>query len=279
MKVNKAIILAAGYGTRRFPITKAVEKCMLPICNRPIIDYAVQDCIDAGITEIFFVVGEQSEQLQTYYGQNEQLNDYLRSHGKDRLLSDIQPPEGVTMHYIIQPATGKHGTAAAATLAIDRIPEGESAIVLAGDDFFYNADGSSEMARLIAATPEGDSAILGAVLDDSDTLTGRYGSIEEDETSNLIRITEHPEIVPDAFIKNVSKYLLNYAMLSSIRDYVENSKVTEETGGEYYIFAPFEEMIQQGETMKVVHAQGTYLDGGNLEGWLHANMVVAGLKA
>lgn len=270
MSVTKAIIPVAGYGTRRLPVTKAVEKCMLPIGNRPVVDYVVQDCIDAGIKEILFIVGEQSEQLQTYYGQNDKLNEYLLDHDKEGFLDEIQPPKGVQFRYITQPAVGKHGTAAAVALAFDYIEHGESVAVLTGDDFFYNSDGSSEIARLLDATPENSNAILAAVLSVDDSVTGRYGSIEEDSRGNLIRITEHPETLPQPFIKNVSKYILNYSMLKAVWEYVE----TETPDGEYYIFTPFEQMIANGEVMKVVSAQGQYLDGGNLAGWLYANQVV-----
>jgi UTP--glucose-1-phosphate uridylyltransferase len=63
-KITKAIIPVAGWGTRMLPITKAIEKCMLPVGTRPVIDYIVQDVVQAGIRELFFVVGEQSSQLQ-----------------------------------------------------------------------------------------------------------------------------------------------------------------------------------------------------------------------
>lgn len=66
-KIRKAIIPVAGWGSRWLPITKTIEKCMLPIGNRPIIDYIVQDCLKAGIEEFIFIVGEQSNQLEAYY--------------------------------------------------------------------------------------------------------------------------------------------------------------------------------------------------------------------
>ena len=78
-KINKAIIMVAGWGTRMLPITKSIEKCMLPIGNRPMIDFVVRDIIAAGIKDIYFVVGEQSTQLQSYYRTNILLNDYLVS--------------------------------------------------------------------------------------------------------------------------------------------------------------------------------------------------------
>ena len=54
--ITKAIIPVAGWGTRRLPVTKAIEKCMLPLGNRPVVDYIVQDCVRAGIRDIYFVV-------------------------------------------------------------------------------------------------------------------------------------------------------------------------------------------------------------------------------
>ena len=65
--ITKAIIPVAGWGTRMLPITKSIEKCMLPVGTRPVIDYVVQDVIKAGIKDIYFVVGEQSSQLQSFY--------------------------------------------------------------------------------------------------------------------------------------------------------------------------------------------------------------------
>lgn len=270
--ITKAIIPVAGWGTRRLPVAKTIEKCMLPVGNRPIIDYNVQDCIKAGINEFIFVVGEQSSQLQEYYRSNIPLNDYLRRNGKTNLLPLVKPLEGVKFHFVVQPSMGKYGTAVPVALASDYIDEGESVLVVMGDDFFFNADGSSETARLIEGTPDGESAILAAVLPKEDTITGRYGSIEENEHGNLLRVTEHPDVLPDPFVKNVAKYVLNYQMLMSVKNYVE----TAQPNGEYYIFTPFEKMIENGAVMKVVHAQGQFLDGGDVDGWLYANQVVLG---
>src|SRR3954447_9541764 len=99
MKITKAIIPVAGWGTRRLPITKAIEKCMLPIGNRPIVDYVVQDCLKAGINDIYFVVGEDSTQLEDYYRSNIQLNDYLKRNHKEDKLPLIAPLGEVKLHF------------------------------------------------------------------------------------------------------------------------------------------------------------------------------------
>lgn len=272
MKCSKAIIPVAGYGTRRLPITKTIEKCMLPVGNRPLVDYVVQDCLAAGISEIIFVVGEDSTQLEQYYRSNIKLNDYLRRNGKEDLLPLVAPLSDVRLHFVTQPSYGKYGTAVPVALAAPYVEPGESIVVLMGDDFFYNQDGSSEVKRLIEGTPEGGSAILGAVLREDDEVTGRYGSIEADEHDNFVRVVEHPEQLPEVFVKNVSKYCLSYEMVKAVESYVGGASRDE--GGEYYVFTPFEPLLAQGHVMKLVRANGQYLDGGTVEGWLHANNYV-----
>lgn len=272
-KITKAIIPVAGWGTRRLPITKTIEKCMLPVGNRPLVDYVVQDCLKAGITELIFVVGEDSTQLEDYYRSNIKLNDYLKRNGKEDILPLVAPLEGVKLHFVTQSSHSKYGTAVPVALAADYVDEGESVVVLMGDDFFYNDDESSEVARLIEGTPEGENGILGAVLNETTPQSQFYGSIEVDENNDLLRVNEFPEVLPKIFIKNVSKYLLNYNMLQAVREYVQHTSVD----GEYYIFTPFEPLLASGkEKMKLVRARGQYLDGGNVEGWLYANKVVLG---
>ena len=269
---TKAIIPVAGWGTRWLPITKTIEKCMLPIANRPIIDYSVQDCIKAGIKEIIFVVGEESRQLKDYYSENVALDDYLKRNNKSDKLPLIEPPKDVEFHFVVQPSYGKYGTAVPVSIASDYVNPGESVLVVMGDDFFYNEDGSSEMARFIENTPEGESGILAAVLAEDNDIIGRYGMIYEDENGYLERVIEHPDVLPEPFVKNVAKYILSYDMLRTVCDYVDTG--VPEAAGEYYIFAPFEKRIEQGSPMKVVHAKNDFFDGGNLRSWLYANEFV-----
>lgn len=266
--ITKAIIPVAGWGTRRLPITKAIEKCMLPIGNRPIVDYVVEDCINAGITEIFFVVNKDfNQQIKTYYGDNAALNNYLESRGKPPLP---RIDKEVAFHYIEQASNDKYGTAIPVALAAEYVAEGESAVVVMGDDFIYNRDGSSEIARLIEATPEGRSAMLCASVAKSDV--DRYGVVEMTEAGDYIRIVEHPdpERTPSTLI-NISKYVMHSRLIHATKD------VPQHASGEYYIIDAMNQYVEQGGAIKVLPAQGTYLDGGSLEGWLHANNVVSGL--
>lgn len=268
--ITKAIIPVAGWGTRRLPITKAVEKCMLPVGNRPLVDYVVQDCVAAGITDIYFVVSEGSTQLQAYYDNNEVLNNYLRANGKEDYLPRVAPITGVKLHYITQDTSGKYGTAIPVALVAPHIPEDESVVVLMGDDFIYNRDGSSETARLLEATPAGGNAMLGVNVPLEQV--NRYGVIEMNGNDEFVRIVEKPQpgVAPSTLI-NVSKYVFNSDMLRHIAEYAQ----VDLGGSEYLITEPINHYIHGGGTFKVVPATGQYLDGGTVEGWLHANNVVA----
>ena len=78
MQINKAIIPVAGWGTRRLPITKVIEKAMLPIGNRPLADYVVEDCAKAGIKEAYIVIDEKPfSQIKAYYEENVSFECFL----------------------------------------------------------------------------------------------------------------------------------------------------------------------------------------------------------
>lgn len=270
MNVTKAIIPVAGWGTRRLPITKSIEKCMLPIGNRPIVDYVVQDCLAAGINELIFIVGEDSNQLQDYYRSNIKLNDYLRRNGKEEQLPLVAPLEGVTLHFVVQPSYGKYGTAVPVALAAEYVEEGESVVVLMGDDFIYNTDGSSETKRLIEAASEDGAAMLGVTIPQDQV--SRYGVLKLNEEGQYESIVEKPSVeeAPSTLI-NISKYLLPKQVIDAAVTVSANA-----IRGEYEITDVVNQFVARGGQVNVIEAQGEFLDSGSLEGWLHANNVVCG---
>lgn len=270
MNITKAIIPVAGWGTRMLPITKAIEKCMLPIGTRPIVDYIVQDCIAAGIKDIYFVVGEQSTQIQNFYRSNIQLKDYLVRQGKEDRLPLIAPIEGVSFHFIVQPSQGKYGTAVPVGLASEFIEPGESAVVLMGDDFVYNTDGTNEVQRLIDAAQKTGGAMMGVSVP-RETVP-KYGVLKLDDAGNYQQIVEKPSVedAPSNLI-NISKYVLPKAAIDSAVTIPANP-----ARGEYEITDVINNYVAGGGQVKVVEAKGQFLDGGSIEGWLHANNVVVG---
>lgn len=251
------------------PITKAIEKCMLPVGTRPVVDYAVRDCIDAGITEIFFIVGEQSTQLQNYYRSNIQLNDYLRRKGKHDALDLVRPLQGVSIHFITQPSTGKYGTAVPVGLAAEYIDEGESALVLMGDDFIYNPDGDNQIQRLIESASDDGASMFGVAVEREQVSS--YGVLQLDADGNYQSIVEKPSVedAPSNLI-NVSKYLLPKQVIDAAVTIPVNP-----ARGEYEITDVVNGFVASGGRVSVVEPDGQFLDCGTPAGLLHANNVVA----
>ena len=277
-KITKAIIPVAGWGTRRLPITKVIEKSMLPVGNRPLVDYSVQELIEAGVTDIYMVVSNTEPcQVREFYSDNIVLNDYLISRGKgDRVALTKTLPEHVKIHYIAQDANSKYGTAVPVAMAAEEYNLNEPVIVYMGDDFIWNPEGESAATSLInSLQSETDSAILGVEIPKEKV--DKYGVLEVQD-GKLTNVVEKPSVeeAPSNLI-NVSKYILSADLLQKIVVYV-NEHDFGPTDQEYMITDPIYDYIKQGQTMRVASTSGQYLDGGSVEGWVHANNVVCGIK-
>lgn len=277
-KITKAIIPVAGWGTRRLPITKVIEKSMLPVGNRPLVDYSVQELIEAGVTDIYMVVSNiEPCQVREFYSDNIVLNDYLISRGKaDRVALTKTLPEHVKIHYIAQDANSKYGTAVPVAMAAEEYNLNEPVIVYMGDDFIWNPEGESAATSLInSLQSETDSAILGVEIPKEKV--DKYGVLEVQD-GKLTNVVEKPSVeeAPSNLI-NVSKYILSADLLQKIVAYV-NEHDFGPTDQEYMITDPIYDYIKQGQTMRVASTSGQYLDGGSVEGWVHANNVVCGVK-
>ncbi len=272
MNITKAIIPVAGWGTRMLPITKAIEKCMLPIGTRPVIDFVVHDVLQAGITDIYFVVGEQSTQIQSFYRSNIQLNDYLRRQGKDDKLPLVAPLTGVRIHFITQPSTGGYGTSIPVGLVSEFVDDDESALVIMGDQFFLRDDGGSNAADLISLVQESGATagLLGVPVPDEEV--HKYGIIEKAADDSFVQIVEKPALEEaPSNLNNASFYLFDKAIFELARTLPANP-----ARGEYEVTDAINAYVADGKKVTVGEAQGVYLDAGNPKGWLHANRVVLG---
>ena len=273
MKISKAIIPVAGWGTRRLPITKIIEKSMLPVGNRPLVDYSVQELIKAGVKDIYMVVSNVEPcQVREFYQDNLALNLYLHERGKDDKLQLAKTlPDDVTIHYIAQDPSAKYGTAVPIAMVVKEFNINEPVLVFMGDDFIWNPDGESAAEALIRVTGENESAILGVEIDKS--AVNKYGVLSV-EDGRLVSVVEkpEPENAPSNLI-NVSKYIMTPELLNRIVKYVDENDFGPKDQ-EYMVTDPIDEYIRDGGVMRVAPTTGEYLDGGSVEGWVHANDVV-----
>lgn len=277
--ITKAIIPVAGWGTRRLPITKIIEKSMLPVGNRPLVDYSVQELIKAGVKDIYMVISNVEPcQVQEFYKDNLALNQYLIDRGKeDRLKLAKTLPDDVTIHYTIQDPAGKYGTAVPIAMVVEEYSLNEPVLVFMGDDFIWNPEGESAAETLIKAIQDPtDSAILGVEIDKEKV--EKYGVLST-ENGHLTGIVEKPSVedAPSNLI-NVSKYIMSPNLLRYIVKYVKEHDFGPKDQ-EYLVTDPIYEYIKDNGIMRVAPIAGEYLDGGSVEGWLHANNVVCSYES
>ena len=278
-KITKAIIPVAGWGTRRLPITKVIEKSMLPVGNRPLVDYSVQELINAGITDIYMVISNVEPcQVREYYRDNVALNKYLIERGKtDRLKLAKTIPDNVRIHYTVQDPSGKYGTAVPIAMVVEEYNINEPVIVFMGDDLIWNPGGKSAAELLMAGVgnPD-DSAIMGLELDEKEIC--KFASLSKDSSDYLTGIVEKPALgEAPTNLASVGKYILSPALQKEVVKSVHDNDFGVDDQ-EYMITDPIESFIKNGGKVKVVEAEGEQLDGGTLEGWVHANNVVCGAK-
>ncbi len=196
--IRKAIIPAAGFGTRFLPQTKAMPKEMLPLVDKPVIQYVVEELVEAGITEIIIVTGYHKRSIEDHFDHNFELEMNLKKNGKlDRLAKVEKIPELANFYYLRQ--KGPKGNATPIWNAREIIGN-EPFLVFWGDDFI---DAKPSRAKQLIATYEKyQASILGCIQTDKPEDTKRYGYAAGNEiepgvidVSNLIE-KPGPEKVP-----------------------------------------------------------------------------------
>lgn len=184
--IKKAIILAAGWGTRLLPATKSIAKPMLPIVDRPAIDYIIQDLVDAGIKDIIIVGKQNFEQIEEYLDRHLELEKMLEAEKKTNYLAAITKFHDVHFTFVRQGQMGGPGDAVMA--AHHLIEEEDGVIVYYSDDISYPRTCIKSMLEQYKAYPGSYVTLQKAPLDK----IHNYGvvGVEKDITSRLKKLSK-----------------------------------------------------------------------------------------
>lgn len=189
--IKKAIIPAAGMGTRFLPATKAMPKEMLPIVDKPTIQYIVEEAIASGIEDLIIVTGKTKRAIEDHFDQNFELEESLRQKGKWDLLKKVQDAE-VEIHYIRQHEP--KGLGHAIWCARKFIGDDPFAVLL-GDDIVVSE--TPGLKQLINQYDETGSSVVG-VQTVADNETARYGIVDpdgqEDRRYKVHHFVEKPKL-------------------------------------------------------------------------------------
>ena len=189
-RIRKAVIPAAGYGTRFLPATKATPKEMLPIVDKPTIQYIVEEALASGIEDILIISGHGKRAIEDHFDSAPALEHELERKGKDDLLNLLRETTDVNVHYVRQKYMRGLGDA---ILCARSFVGAEPFAVLLGDDVVYHPERSA-LGQLIDVYEETHGSVLGCQMV-SDEQVSSYGIVagEALENPRLMRVSDMVE--------------------------------------------------------------------------------------
>ncbi|RXI98731.1 UTP--glucose-1-phosphate uridylyltransferase [Anaerobacillus alkaliphilus] len=258
-KIRKAIIPAAGYGTRNLPITKVIPKEMFPINGRPAIHYIVEEAARAGIEEILIVVSRNKNMILDYFDRSLELETFLEKNNKQHLIEEVPFPN-VHIQFVRQPYSEGLGDAVALG---KRFVGNEPFAVLLPDDIFLCSNAGA-LEQLVDAYQESNSSIIGLqeVLPE---YLKNYGVVKEEKISDLhykiLDIVEKPKSSPPSNLAVTGRYIFN----PSIFTYLD--KVEKGVGGEIQLTDAIKALLVEEECFGI-NIQGKRYDIGSAKDYL-----------
>ena len=269
-RVRKAVFPVAGLGTRFLPATKAVAKEMLPVIDKPLIQYAVEEAVAAGIDHLVFVTGHTKKAIEDHFDRSAELEATLEAQGRTELLARVRAvlPGHVTCMYIRQPAP--LGLGHAVLCARPAVGDEPFAILLPDDLIDCDGPGCTEqMVRRFESTGHGLVAVQTVPREE----TGRYGIVRpaapDAPAGPIEAIVEKP--APDRAPSTLG-VVGRYVMSPRIFDALEGTPPG--AGGEIQLTDAIAALLGQ-ETISAFPFEGTRFDCGSKEGLLAANVALA----
>ena len=269
-KIRKAVIPAAGFGTRFLPETKAMPKEMLPIVDKPTIQYIVEEIRASGIEQILIISGHAKRAIEDHFDSSPELEQHLYESGKMDLLREVRKVASVKTHYPRQQYM--RGLGDAILCAKDFI-DGEPFGVILGDDVVYNANGEPALRQLMDQYEKTGGTVIGCQVVRPEMVSS-YGIVDGKPTDdpNLLKVKdmiEKPsmEEAPSRFAA-----LGRYVITPEVFEVLEQTKPGK--GGEIQLTDALRVMARNG-SVYAYNFTGKRYDTGNKLGYLKATVEFA----
>ena len=268
-RIRKAVIPAAGYGTRFLPVTKAIPKEMIPIVDKPVIQYIVEEAQQSGIEEILIITGHGKRAIEDHFDTNIDLELQLRQQGKDQLLHLVQDISSINIHYIRQKHMRGLGDA---IRCAESFIDNEPFAVLLGDDVVYNPE-QPALKQMMDAFSRLGATMLGCQ-EVPQELVSRYGIVQgqptdDDRVVKLIDMVEKPAVdEAPSRLAALGRYILTPDIFEILR------RVQPGKGGEIQLTDALRLMADR-EAVYAYTFSGRSYDTGNNLGFLKATVEYA----
>ena len=268
--IRKAVFPVAGLGTRFLPATKASPKEMLPVVDKPLIQYAAEEAEAGGATHLVFITGRHKRSIEDHFDKAYELENELASAGKEKLLNIVRTvlPAHVSCIYLRQPEALGLGHA---VLCAKPVVGNEAFAIVLADDLIRNDD--KGVVEQMAEVHERTGASVLSVEEVPPSQTNKYGIVETEEQPDgslrVISIVEKPDpSVAPSNLAVVGRYLLT----PRIFDMLEQT--TPGAGGEIQLTDAIAALLEE-ETVIALPFEGKRYDCGSKEGYLEATVEYA----
>jgi UTP--glucose-1-phosphate uridylyltransferase len=268
LKIKKAVIPAAGFGTRFLPFTKSIHKALVPIVDKAALQYLVENCVEAGIEEVIFVVRKGNNTVKDYFSASPDVEKYLMEKGKTEELEKVRKIHTLAnFHYIHQDPSLPYGNAAPIWSARKIIGD-EPFIVSWDDDIIWGKDCGVKEIIDMYESQEAD-CILNCTRIDAERMTKLGMVILKDEKDNIVeKVIEKPTIenvVSD--ICSMSPYLFTPGIFDTM-----DPKLVKD--GEFKIQDGINQLIKTG-IVRAKITKGKWLTTGDPQNYLKDNVEIA----
>ena len=265
MKIRTAVYPVAGFGTRMLPATKAIPKEMITLIDKPLIQYAVEEAIDAGIERIIFITGRTKKALEDHFDVNVELNNQLELSGKIDILNDMKRiSEMVDIIYVRQKYMLGLGNA---IMCVKDIVKDEPFAVILPDDIILSK--TPAIKQLMECYDKVERPII-SLMPVAKNETSKYGIVEikemiTDKFSRLKDMVEKPVNNPPSNMAIIGRYILTPEVVSAL------DKIEQGVGGELQLT----DALRYTATYHDVYGyefEGKRFDCGTKEGLLEATI-------
>jgi UTP--glucose-1-phosphate uridylyltransferase len=266
-KITKAIIPAAGFGTRFLPATKAQPKEMLPIVDKPIIQYVVEEVVNSGVEDIIIVTGWQKRSIEDHFDYPFELEKRLEESGKLEQLKEVRRIANLA-NFIYIRQKGPYGNATPVICAKHLISN-EPFAVLWGDDFIYAKP--PRLSQLINVYNKYQSIVLSVIETNNPEDTQKYGFIKSKQLEESVYEIE--ELIEKPGPKNAPSNLASvsgYILTPEIFPILDSLMPGKDQ--EFWLVDAIKEFMKKNKVYACKIRNGKYYDTGNKLEYIKANI-------
>ena len=274
-KLSKAIIPVAGLGTRMLPASKAIPKELLPILNKPIIQYVVEEAINAGIKQIIFITNSNKEAIENHFDSNFYLESSLQKTKKKRLLKSVKEivSKEISIASIRQNKPLGLGDA---IFKANSFLAGEPFALLLPDEFLLSNSPSVDLKKMIENyNLTGEGQLLVEKIPSK--YAKNYGVVDLNhnkkkviETQKILKFKEKPKSIKS---KHTNRIIGRYVLPYNVMDFLK--KGTPSKGGEIELTDSLQNMIESNIILNANFSKSRVFDCGSVEGLIGANVALA----